>query len=54
MLAADQDWRWSIVEAKGVRSQDPPQLPPEVLPAAPNLTLPAPEAPSLESRSANR
>lgn len=48
MLAPDQDWHWSIVEAKGVRSQDaPPQLPPEVLPAAPTLTPATPAAPEL-------
>jgi hypothetical protein len=51
MLAADQDWHWSIVEAKGVRSEDPPQLPPEVLPPAPTISLPTPEAPSFESPS---
>jgi hypothetical protein len=47
-LAADQDWHWSIVEAKGVRSQDaPPQLPPEVFPTAPSIALPTPAAPEL-------
>ena len=51
-LAADQDWHWSIVEAKGVRSQDaPPQLPPEALPSAPTITLPTPAAPELAPSS---
>jgi len=44
MLAADQDWRWSIVEAKGVRSPDQPQVP-EALPPAPPIALPTPTAP---------
>ncbi len=45
----DEDWRWSIVEAKGVRPQEV-QLPPEWLtpiPApSPNLDLPSPLPPS--------
>jgi hypothetical protein len=42
--AADQEWRWSIVEAKGIR---PPadQLPTEPLPPAMPLALPTPAAP---------
>ncbi len=51
-LAADQDWHWSIVEAKGVRSQDsPPQLPPEALPSAPPIALPTPAVPELAPSS---
>ena len=40
----DEDWRWSIVEAKGIRPQEV-QLPPDQLPPAPTLELPAPRAP---------
>ena len=51
-LAADQDWHWSIVEAKGVRSQDaPPQLPPEALPSAPTIAPPTPVTPELAPSS---
>jgi hypothetical protein len=41
--APDQDWRWSIVEAKGIRpadSQVPPQIPQEPLPNVAPLLLP--------------
>jgi hypothetical protein len=43
----DEDWRWSIVEAKGVRQQEG-QMPPEWLGPipAPTLELPAPLPPS--------
>ena len=43
----DEDWRWSIVEAKGIRSQEV-QLPPEWLGPipAPTIDVPAPLAPS--------
>lgn len=42
----DEDWRWSIVEAKGIRPQDV-QLPPEWLGPipAPSIDLPTPLAP---------
>jgi hypothetical protein len=48
--APDQDWRWSIVEARGIRPQDsqvPPKLdlPPESLPNAAQLPLPNAVAP---------
>lgn len=46
----DQDWRWSIVEAKGIRPQEI-QIPPEVLPAAPTLALPSPLAPRQQASS---
>ena len=44
--APDQDWRWSIVEARGIRpenSQVPqePELPPEPLPGAAPMPLPS-------------
>jgi hypothetical protein len=42
--AADQDWRLSIVEAKGIRPQ-PDQIPSEPLPPAMPLALPSPTAP---------
>lgn len=52
MLAPDQDWHWSIVEAKGVRSQDaPPQLPPEVLPQTPSIAPSTPATPELAPSS---
>jgi hypothetical protein len=43
----DEDWRWSIVEAKGIRPQDV-QLPPEWLGPipAPTIDLPSPLAPA--------
>jgi hypothetical protein len=43
----DEDWRWSIVEAKGIRSQEV-QLPPEWLGPipAPPIDVPSPLAPS--------
>ena len=37
--SADEDWRWSIVEAKGIRSGQGPNLP-EILPVIPRLALP--------------
>jgi hypothetical protein len=44
----DEDWRWSIVEAKGIRPQETP-LPPEWLTPipAPALDLPSPALPSV-------
>jgi hypothetical protein len=52
----DQDWRWSIVEAKGIRPADSqippePQVPPEPLPNAapmplPNVATPADAVPA--------
>ena len=46
MPGPDEDWRWSIVEAKGIRPQDAP-LPPEWLTPipAPTLELPSPPLP---------
>ena len=44
MPAADRDWRWSIVEAKGVRSPDQAPVPEALHPALP-IALPTPEAP---------
>ena len=43
----DEDWRWSIVEAKGIRPQEV-QLPPDWLTPlpAPTIDLPSPLAPS--------
>jgi hypothetical protein len=43
----DEDWRWSIVEAKGIRSQEV-QLPPDWLGPipAPAIDVPSPLAPS--------
>ncbi len=47
----DQDWRWSIVEARGIRPADSqippePQVPPEPLPSAAPLPLPSPTPPA--------
>jgi hypothetical protein len=42
--SADEDWRWSIVEAKGIRPGAGPVLP-ETLPAVPPLALPNPAEP---------
>lgn len=42
--SADEDWRWSIVEAKGIRPGQGPSLP-ETLPGVPPLALPSPEPP---------
>jgi hypothetical protein len=42
--SADEDWRWSIVEAKGIRSGKGPNLP-ETLPGVPPLALPNPAEP---------
>jgi hypothetical protein len=41
----DEDWRWSIVEAKGVRPGQEPVLP-ETLPGVPSLPLPSPAEPA--------
>lgn len=41
----DEDWRWSIVEAKGIRSQEV-QLPPEWVSPIPALELPSPMPPN--------
>jgi len=43
--SADEDWRWSIVEAKGIRPGQGPSLP-EILPGVPPLALPTPEPPA--------
>ena len=45
---ADRDWRWSIVEAKGIRPQ-PDEIPSEPLPPAMPLALPTPVAPGTAS-----
>lgn len=42
--SADEDWRWSIVEAKGIRQGQVPNLT-ETLPEAPLLALPSPVEP---------
>lgn len=42
----DEDWRWSIVEAKGIRPQEV-QVPPDWLAPAPTLDLPSPIAPTI-------
>jgi hypothetical protein len=42
----DEDWRWSIVEAKGIRPQEV-QLPADTMPPAPTLELPAPRPPQV-------
>jgi hypothetical protein len=42
----DEDWRWSIVEAKGIRPQEVP-VPPDWLTPAPTIDLPSPIAPSI-------
>jgi len=41
----DEDWRWSIVEAKGIRPGQEPILP-ETLPGVPLLPLPSPAEPA--------
>lgn len=46
----DQDWRWSIVEAKGIRPQ-PDQIPSEPLPPAMPMALPTPTAPGTAAAS---
>jgi hypothetical protein len=43
--SADEDWRWSIVEAKGIRPGQVPNLT-ETLPGVPLLALPSPVEPS--------
>jgi len=40
----DEDWRWSIVEAKGIRTSEV-QLPPDQMPPAATLDLPTPRPP---------
>lgn len=42
----DEDWRWSIVEAKGIRLQEVP-VPPDWLTPAPTIDLPSPIAPTV-------
>jgi hypothetical protein len=51
--SADEDWRWSIVAAKGVRP-GPRLIAPETLPAAPQLALPNPVPPGAGSHGATR
>ena len=43
----DEDWRWSIVEAKGIRSPEV-QIPSDQIPPAPTLELPVPTRPQAE------
>ncbi len=43
----DEDWRWSIVEARGIRPQEV-QIPPDWLPPAPTIDLPSPIAPDVK------
>src|SRR5882757_5026065 len=46
MPGPDEDWRWSIVEAKGIRPQDAPPPPEWLTPIpAPTLELPSPPLP---------
>ncbi len=40
----DEDWRWSIVEAKGIRPQEAPAIP-DWVPPPPTIDLPSPLAP---------
>jgi hypothetical protein len=42
--SADEDWRWSIVEAKGIRQGQARNLP-ETLPGSPPLAVPSPVEP---------
>jgi hypothetical protein len=44
--AADEDWRWSIVEAKGIRPGQVPVLS-DTLPGVPELPAPTPVEPTL-------
>jgi len=44
----DEEWRWSIVEAKGIRPGQGPMLP-ETLPGVPPLPLPSPVEPTLSA-----
>src|SRR5260370_16654113 len=46
---ADRDWRWSIVEAKGIRPQ-PDQIPSETLQPAHPSTQPSPVRPPPATR----
>jgi hypothetical protein len=43
--SSDEEWRWSIVEAKGIRPGQGPVLP-ETLPGVPPLPLPSPGEPA--------
>jgi len=53
VLAPDQDWHWSIVEAKGIRPPDQPQIPSDLMPVSPNVALPEPEGPAAPAPSSN-
>lgn len=48
--AVDQDWRWSIVEARGIRPQEV-QVPAGRLSPSPTLALPSPLAPKAQAPS---
>ncbi len=50
---ADEDWRWSIVAAKGVRP-DPRIAAPEQLPTIPQLPLPNPAPPTAGPHTVTR
>jgi hypothetical protein len=52
----DEDWRWSIVEAKGIRPQEVQVTPDWMTPTStptPMIDLPSPLAPSLAPRTAS-
>ena len=49
----DEDWRWSIVEAKGIRPQEV-QIPSDAMPPAPTLDLPAPVPPASGQGTASK
>src|ERR1700704_2288898 len=55
MPGPDEDWRWSIVEAKGIRPQDAPPPPEWLTPIpAPTLELPSPPLPVVASPMAQQ
>jgi len=45
----DEDWRWSIIEAKGIRPQEV-QVTPDWMTPTPTIDLPSPLAPSVVPR----
>lgn len=46
----DEDWRWSVVEAEGIRPGQELSVP-ETLPQVPQLALPTPDAPATDPRN---
>ena len=46
--SSDEEWRWSIVEAKGIRPGQGPVLP-DTLPGVPPLPMPSPAEPTLNA-----